>query len=459
MTSSTNGAQQDASGFTRQVVATAEQVRLGNFSEAQRARVRHFVLDWLGVTISGSHQPSSRAVQTVCAAEGGNGVAHVIGTGQTATARQAALCGGVASHSQDFDDMGFGSHPAVVILPPVFALAEELGLGGAEAAEAAAWGCEVMDQIHVACGLSSYHRGFHTTGTFGAFGAAMAAGRLLGLDHDQLVMALGIAGTQAAGLKASFGTMCKHLNAGNAASVGVVSARLAQAGYTGAADVLESPQGFVRSHNGVWEEFDPERPRDARLAVEKVMFKFHAACGGTHSAINGIRQIRARRPFTADEVEEIDLLCSVQMPTVCGIPEPVTGVEAMFSIRYAATLALLDRATGPSAFTDEAVKDPELIARRALIKVRTTPDKLTTGAPTDVTVRLKSGEELTASINVLVPATDDELDQQWANLESKFHDLVTPILGAERSHELARMVARFETLESIGALAALCRPA
>lgn len=443
--------QLDEQGFTARIIDDASRIVRGNLSDRALERARHAVLDWLGVTIAGAQQPSSRAIHRVSLAEGGNPAAFAVGTSHRLTARQAALAGGVAGHALDFDDMGFGSHPSVIVLPAAFALAEETGADGATTVEAIVQGFELLDRIFIACGLSSYHRGFHTTGTFGAFAAAMTAGRILGLDRQKLQYALGIAGTQASGLKASFGTMSKHLNAGNAAAVGVLAARLSETGFTGATDILENPQGFVASHNKI-EDFDPTRSGDGRLAVEKIMFKLHAACGGTHSSINGIRDIKARRPFAADEVEEIELLCSEQMPTVCGIPEPVTGVEAMFSVRYAATLALLDRETGPAAFTDEMVKDPELIAKRALIKVKTTPRIPTTGSPSEVTVRLKNGEELTACINALVVTPDDRLAAQWADLEAKFHGLVAPLLGEARSAELVAMVCGFETLPSIQVL-------
>jgi 2-methylcitrate dehydratase PrpD len=438
--------------FTAHLASEAAKIAVGTVSGQVLERVRHAVLDWLGVTIAGAQQPSARISRQVLAAEGGLGAARVIGAPHRLTARQAALSMGIAGHSQDFDDMGFGGHPSVAVLPAVFAVADEIGAGGPATVEAILRGFQVMSMVSAACGRSSYDRGFHTTGTFGAFGAAAGVGALLNLPDDRLQQALGIAGAQAAGLKASFGTMSKHLSAGNAAAVGVLSARLAEAGFTGATDIVEDDQGFAVAHNDPASAFDASRPEASigeRLAVEQIMFKLHAACGGTHSAINGIRAIKARRPFTIDEVEAVELVVSDKLPGVCGVPEPKTGVEGMFSIRYAASLALLGRGTGPSAFTDEAVRDPEVIAARANIKVVPVARIATTGKPAEVTVRLKTGEVLTACIDILVVASDAELGEQWDRLEAKFHDLVAPVLGEPRSKELVGLVRRIETLGSI----------
>jgi 2-methylcitrate dehydratase PrpD len=448
-----SGERSDAnSGFTRHLAAEVGKIPSRPVSDLALERTRHAVLDWLGVTISGSQQPSARISQQVLAKEGGRGVSRAIGTSLKLTARQAALVNGVASHSQDFDDMGFGAHPSVAVLPAVFAVAEEIDAEGAAVLEAILCGFEAMSMVSAACSLASYHRGFHSTGTFGAFGAAVGAGSLLKLEFERLLWALGVAGTQCGGLKASFGTMGKHLNAGNAAAVGVLSARLAEEGFTGATDVIEDPQGFAAAHNDAASDFDPTRPWTSvgeRLAVERVMFKFHAACGGTHSAINGIRAIKARRPFTIDDVEAVELVVSDKLPDVCGIPEPKTGVEGMFSIQYAASLALLDQDTGPNAFTDERVRDPALTAARQFVKVIPVARIATTGKPTEVTVRLKGGEAHEACLDALIVTPDEQLADQWQWLEAKFHGLVAPVLGEARSQELVALVRRFETLGSI----------
>ncbi len=439
-------------GFTAHLVREIEKISVADVSDLVIERARHALLDWLGVTIAGAGEPSARIVGHVIAAEGGTAVARLVGTEQRATARQAALAMGVAGHSMDYDDMAVGAHPSVVVLPGIIAVAEELDADGPSTLEAMIRGYEAMNMIANACGLVSYARGFHCTGTFGAFGAAVGVGRLLGLDAQHLQWALGSAGTQAAGLKASFGTMGKHLNAGNAAAVGVLSARLAQAGFTGATDVIEAGQGFAIAHNESATDFDATRAGTAlgdTLAVEQIKFKPHAACGGTHSAIEGVREIKSRRPFLSDEVDEVVLTVSDQLPDICGIPEPRTGLEGMFSVRHAVSLVLDDRTTGPSSFTDERVNEQRLVELRQRVRVNPVARIPNVREAAEVTVRLKGGEVLQAAVRALMVVPDDQLAVQRARLEAKFRDLVGPRTGADRAEELISLVNRIDTLPSI----------
>ena len=439
-------------GFTAHVVGEVSKISGLPVPDQVLERVRHVILDWLGVTIAGAQQPSARTVRRVLEAEGGPPIARVVGTAQKLAARQAALANGVAGHCLDYDDMITEGHPSVAVLPAVLAVAEEAGADGRTTVEALLYAYEAMAIIAAGCGNVSYRRGFHWTGIFGALGAAIGAGRLLNLDAARLQQALAIAGTQAAGLRASFGTMSKHLNAGNAAAVGVLSARLAEAGFTGATDVIESPLGFAAAHNSVAADFDPSRPGTSlreRLAVEQIMFKWHAACGGTHSAIDGIRALKRRSWFSGADVARVELMVSDQLPDVCGIPEPTTGTEGMFSIAHAVSLALADRPTGPASFTDEQVRDPELIALRRLVRLVPVARIPHPSAPAEVTVRLADGEVLHACVAAAVVTPDEQLARQWERLKAKFRDLAGPVLGAESASDLACLVRRFETLGSV----------
>jgi 2-methylcitrate dehydratase PrpD len=411
------------------------------------------VLDWLGVTVYGARNESARIAQQFALFEGGNPVSRIIGTPYKVTARQAALAEGIASHSNDYDDMGIGGHPSVVVLPAAFSVAEAVGADGKATVDAILQGYEAMKLVSAGVGNAQYARGFHSTSTFGAFGATAAAGRLLELDLLQLERAFGIAATQAAGLKASFGTMCKHMNAGNAAAVGVLSAYLAKNGYTGATNVIEAPQGFARGHNNDLSEFDPNA-KDSftgeRLGVEQIMYKPYAACGGTHSAIAGVQALKAEHQFGANDVESVEVLHPMDMNQVCNIPEPKSGTEGMFSVRYTVTLALVGASLTPVSFTDAKVNDPDMIALRN--RVRIIP---TEGIPVDsspVTVKLKNGQVLENTTKALIVTPDQELPRQRAQLEQKYRDLVDPILGADRAEQLLNTVRRIETLKSISEL-------
>jgi len=448
-------------GFTARMVRDVLALNAGNASDAVRERARHAMLDLIGVTISGSRQASARIAQKVSLAEGGTPVAQIIGTTGRGTARQAALCAGIASHSQDFDDMGMFLHPSIVVLPAILGVADEVNASGEQVLTAMMRAYETLRISVAAVTDDSYGRGWHCTGTFGAFSSTMGAASLLGLSEAQVRQALGIAGTQASGIRASFGTMSKHLNSGNASAVGVLSAKLAQEGFTGSPDVFEAQGGFVSVMNVTPTAFDPSRPEAAsgeRQGLEELIFKLHAACGATHSSIEGIRQIKSRRPFTIDEIAQVELVVGALTPQVCGIPEPRTGLEGMFSIRFASALALTGRSTGTESFTDETVRDPLLVAARDLVKVTPVERLYHLSLPSEVTIRFKDGQVMEASVGIFDPCPDAELPDQWNDLVAKFHALVAPILGEDRSRQLVETIARFETLGSIRELTALTAP-
>jgi 2-methylcitrate dehydratase PrpD len=371
---------------------------------------------------------------------------------------QAALINGATSHALDFDDAhtGMSGHPTVPVLPAALALAERDDRSGADLLASFIAGVELECRLGALLNPEHYEAGFHATSTLGIFGAAAAAAWLLDLDEEGWRRALGLAATQAAGLKASFGTMAKPLHAGKAASDGLFSALLARGGYTAHQEVLEAPQGFARTHG--LKSIAPSRlahPED-RYAVRDTLFKYHAACYFTHSAIEGALALRGRMGEPRD-VRRVTLEVAEATGPVCNIERPVTGLEGKFSYRAVVAMALLGDDTGdPAAYSDARMVDPELVALRDRIDV-----KLAGGTPgTRSRITIDAGEasaKLEASFDVGRPAED--LDCQWERLSAKYFALATPVLGAERARALHAAAAAVEDLRSIRELLALAVPA
>jgi 2-methylcitrate dehydratase PrpD len=449
-----------ASGVRDRVIAEAQATTLADTSASTRQFLRLAVLDWVGVTVAGAGEPSSRLLQQFVVDEGGRPVSQALGTALVLAARQAAMVNGAAGHAMDFDDMGLGgSHPSVAILPAVLALAEKHHLGGAQFAEALLAGYQALARISYACGWSAYQRGFHTTGTVGTLGAAIGCAKLLGLHTDGYINALGLAATQAAGLKVNFGTMAKHLNAGKAAANGVLAAELADKGYTAAGDALEGHQGFVATH-GSADDFDADRPDrvlDGHHAVTQLLFKTHAACGGTHAAIESIRQALADLPVDLAAVERVDVTVATDLLDMCGIVEPQTGLEGKFSLRHAAALAVRGASTGPSGFTDAAVCDAVNRRARALVHVAASR-RLTVDGPAEVVVVLRNGDRRSASVNPNVPIPESQLDARYDALATKFDELTTPVIGIEQAARLMRLISGLEEVDDMTALTQLSVP-
>ena len=449
-----------AESFTAALARRAAAFSHDDLSPAQIERARQCVLDWIGVTVAGAQEPVGRAVQAVAAGEAGLPTCTLIGAPQRAGPQAAALANGTASHAHDYDDISFWmqGHPSVTVASGVLALAELRGLTGEDVVAALAAGYEIGSRVGLAIGKGHYLAGWHSTGTVGAFGAAAGASRALGLDAEATERALGLAATQAAGLKVSFGSMAKALHGGRAAAAGVLAALLAERGFTGALGAIEGHQGFVATQV---EAFDPARPdavMDGRLGLESVAFKKHPACGATHATIDALLDTFADRSLQGEDVEHVTLRVTREMLDICCIAEPTTGTEGMFSVRHAGALVLAGRVTGVDGFTNEAVGDLAVVAARERIEVVPHPER-PTGIRTEVTIHLRSGEQIVCDREQRVAATDEELPRQWTTLCGKFRELVTPVVGDDTADELVTRIGRFEHEEAVSELLALTQPA
>jgi 2-methylcitrate dehydratase PrpD len=437
--------------------------------------VRQCVLDWVGVTVAGAQEPVGRALQALAAGEraapaagergapaaGERGAPRstVIGTALRTGPQSAALANGTASHAHDYDDISFWmhGHPSITVASAVFALAEARTLGGNDVVAALAAGYEVGSRVGLAVGTGHYVAGWHSTGTLGTFAAAAGAGRALRLDADAMERALGLAATQAAGLKVSFGSMAKPLHGGRAAAAGVLAALLAEQGFTAPRGAIEAPQGFAATQAP---GFDPQRPdgvMDGRLGLESISFKKHPACGATHATIDALQSAFADHALREEDIERVRLRVTEYMLDICCIDEPTTGLEGMFSIRHAGALVLAGRGTGLEGFTDEAVGDPVVVAARERLEVEPHPER-STGVRTEVTIRLRSGDDLVYDLAERTPATDEELPRQWSALRVKFRDLVAPVVGEPSTDELVDRIAHLEEELDVSGLLALTRP-
>jgi 2-methylcitrate dehydratase PrpD len=446
-------------GPTLELAHRITQTRFETLPAASRIVASQALLDFIGVAIAGADEPLAQMLHDQLQDEGGHAQARVLGTGYAFNVRQAALANGAAGHAHDYDDVhdAMVGHPTVPVAPVVLALGEHLDRSGADVVAAFCAGVETECILGRYAGPSHYARGWHATATLGTFGAAAAAAHPLSLDPQLTAVALGIAGTQAAGLKCQFGTMCKPLHAGHAAAAGVAAAQLAARGFTGRPDVLEAPQGFMATQSTT-----PSLERfQAALAtaefVPDICFKYHAACYLTHSAIEALLQLRRDHDLAPELVAAVEIRVNAGHFDVCNIACPTTGLEAKFSLRFAGALALAGEDTASiRLFTDALTARPDLVALRDRVTVvahdRPRPE-------TRVTVRTAAGEIFSAEANVAIPATD--LDAQWQRLGAKFRALVEPVLGAgaarsleEGCRHLAELPSLQKLAEAYGAVAA-----
>jgi 2-methylcitrate dehydratase PrpD len=358
-------------GLTRSLIDLVRDIDLAALPDEVRRRAKHSLIDTLGVIALGSAAEPVQMLRRVVLDPGARDGATVFGP-EPARARplDAAMINGLAGHIRDFDDAGAGGHISAIIVPVVLALAEAHDASGADAMSALAAGYETSFRVNRLLSDSHYYLGFHSSGTVGTFAAAAAASRLLGLTRDQWAMAFGIAGSLASGLLANFGSMTKPFHSANAARAGMLAALLASEGFTGSAAVLEHEVGFLRTHTLRSDAEPALRPLGEPWALGDMIYKFNAACSGTHSAGDGIRRLVREHGFTADGVAGITVRVPKIQTEVANIQWPATVEQAKFSIRFVAAAALLGINTAeafPAA--DSEITAPAVQAAVGLIDV------------------------------------------------------------------------------------------
>jgi 2-methylcitrate dehydratase PrpD len=415
---------------------------------------RQCVLDYFGVALAGAGDELVRLVFDELAEAGGASQASVIGHQTRLPALSAALVNGAAGHALDYDDvnMAMPGHPSVAILPGLLALAEQSRSSGRDVITSFVAGYETACRIGAALQPGHYNLGFHSTGTVGAFGAAAACARLLGLDANATAIALGIAGTQAAGLKSQFGTMCKPFHAGKAAQNGLLAARLAARGFSSRADIVECVQGFAQTHGP---NFSPEAALvtpEAGLHLFANLFKYHAACYLTHAPIECARRLREEHRLTPDAVAEIALRLDASCERVCNITAPVDGLQSKFSLRQTVAMALAGIDTASlSAYGAANACDAGLVGLREQVEIdwqNSWPQTLA-----ELEIELTDGRRLTARHDAGIPAVD--IADQGRRLAAKFDALVEPVLGVPRTRELRETIAGLDRRADIAELTKL----
>ena len=382
--------------------------------------MRLSLFDWAACGVAGAQEPVARILRDMALATGGAGQAGIFGSAQALPAAAAAMVNGATSHALDYDDTHFAhiGHPSVAVIPAALAMAQVQGLPGAEMIKAALVGAEASVRVGVWLGREHYQRGFHQTATAGAIGAALAAGRLAGLDPVQMRMAIGIAATRAAGLKAQFGTMGKPYHAGMAAETGVVAAQLAKAGFIAATDALSGPRGFAATHAGVWDlsALDGIGTDWLMLAVSH---KLHACCHGLHATLNALADLDAAN----QPVARVEIATHPRWLSVCNIAAPDTGLAAKFSYAQVTAMALAGVNTAAIAsFSDATANRDDLIAWRR--KVTVTGDDGLPESAARVTLHLTDGTTRSTTHDLNAPMTVEDRTV-------RLHGKATALLGTD----------------------------
>lgn len=358
--------------------------RLGPDVPESRA-VSDFVLDLLGVALAGGHRETSAHIALADAKEmaGRPDATLFLPATPRVPSESAAFAHGVAAHSIEMDDVHNGSslHPGAVVIPAALAVAEERGRTGRDFLEAVAAGYEIALRVGEAAHPTRvYRQGFHPTAVCGIFGAAAAAGRLMGLDADGLVHAFGIAWSMAAGNMSwqTEGSLTKRLQVGNASRCGVHAARLAARGATGPAHVFE-PHGFFHGYGGATELDGLTAGLGGRLKLHEVGIKPYACCRYNQAPVDGLLALRRQHKLRPNDVEAVDIAIASTGHPLVALPiekkrRPGNQVEAQFSLPYSAAVALCAGAAGPDEYLEPWLTDAGVLELAGRVRVTSDPE-------------------------------------------------------------------------------------
>jgi 2-methylcitrate dehydratase PrpD len=417
------------------------------------------VRDCLGVALAGSKEEDAKICAEIARQEDAKEESTVIGQGFRSSALQAAFANGTAAHAMDFDhSFTLMGQPTAPIIPAIFALGESLSASGRQILEAYTAGFEVTGKLAYSL-RDSKHDAWHAPSTLGSFGAAAGCAKLLGLSASQIEMALGIAASMASGIVGNFGTMTKPLHVGLGARNGVLAAKLAQSGYTANAQAIEAGMGFYNVFHGgttIHSEAVEELGQSYALENDGIRIKPYPCGGLTHQAIDTVLEFRAKHGITAEMVESIgvDVMRHTYERIVFKVPQ--NGIQGKFCMPYLLARAIIDGRVFIDAFTDSAVRDPNVLKLAERIQMRLDNNLPSTdlgSRPCRVTLRLKNGQ--THSRVVQNAKGSPEFPLTADELKGKFTDCARQTLNESATNRVLDDLDRLETLKDIRPLCQL----
>jgi len=425
--------------------------RFEDLPEAARKEAARSLLNWMGVAVGGSHHEAVEIALAAVSPFAGPPQAAVFGRKERLDVMNAPLLNGISSHVFDFDDTDLTTavHPSAPVAPVLLALAEYRKISGRDFINAMILGIEAECRIARAVTPAMQEVGWHATGSVGSFGAAVAAGKVLGFDETRMSHAIGLAATQPVGLREMFGSMTKSFHPGRAAQNGLLAALLAEKGYTSSLQGIEAKRGWANVLSTARDYTAITDGLGTHYEIYRNSYKPFACGLVVHAVIDGCIQLRDENKLTADMIDRIDLDIHPIVLELTANRTPRTGLEGKFSVYYAAAIGIVAGRAGEAQFTDALVRDPVLIALRD--RVETTVDKSLGQDQARVKIRLKDGRMLDRFIvhavgSVEVPMTD-------AQLRAKFADLAVGVLPDDRARRLMDMCQGVERLDDAGDIA------
>lgn len=457
-------------GITAELARFAVDLRYEEIPQQVRQNAVLAILDSIGTDFAGLQEPSARLIRDYALREGAAGDATIIGTGQTTSATHAALANGTAAHALDYDSIsltvsGFVASPTLFA---ILALAETANgkVSGKKLIEAFIAGWEVEAAIAAGVGVLHYSKGWHATATLGHFGAAVGAGKLLGLGVDEMQSCIGVAASEASGLRTMIGYMTNPFHVGKAARNGVTAAQLAGSGFQAAPDVIEHANGFAVAFNGSggfdldamvsglgssWDLVDPG-----------LVIKMYPCCGLIHSAIDAVLLLRDQQGMRSQDIASIEVAVHALVIPTMKFDRPRTGYEAKFSTPFCVAIAASEGAVKLEHFSRQWIDDPNVRELMDRVKMVVHPE-LTDRSTflerefTELTVELQNGKSLVRRVNRIDNRGSRGNPADLSSISEKFGDCTKRHPARERAREAFTRLATPESLDDIASVMEILR--
>ena len=456
------------SGATRGAVDFMVATRYQDLPREVLAAGKKSILDGIGLALVGSVARSGELSRTYLRSLGiQNGAATVVGSAMKSAVRFAAFANGIGVHADDYDDTqlavakdrvyGLLTHPTAPCLAAVLALAEERKASGRDLLLAYHVGVEVETKVAEAIFPRHYQDGFHSTGTCGSFASAAAAAKLHAANADVCARTLGIAASQAAGLRENFGTMTKPFHAGHAAEAGIVAADLALLGWTASDHILEADNGFFHAAGG---GFDPAALRFGNpwtFVSPGVSIKPFPSGSLTHPAMSVMQRLIREYHINAGDVDTVDVGTNRNMPNALIHHRPMDSLQAKFSMEFCMAALLLYGKAGLTEFNDEVVRRPEAQALIQRIKFGVNPEAEKAGydkMTSILTIHMKDGRTIAGRADFAKGSPADPMS--FDDVAAKFEDCAKfAKWPAAKANQIIAHVRRLEDLADVRTLTAL----
>lgn len=401
---------------------------------------RRCVIDWSAALLPGMLCAPATVLMEALADELDHGRARLPVYGRASATRAAALIMGAGSHTVEFDDIyrAGGYHPGSPTISAAMAAAQATDADGETFLRGVIAGYEISTRICEAV-MPSHYVYWHTTATIGCIGAAAAAATVLRLDRQQFIHAIANVTTHMAGLQQAFRTesMTKPMHAGHAADVGVMTALAARHGLTGTPDMLEGELGFgaAMSKGADWSK--ATAGLGERYNITEITFKNHGSCGHTFASIDGALVLQRQHAIRPEQIESIRIETYGQATDICGRDDVSSAFEGRFSLRFTVASALVHGSVRLDAYTPQRLADPVVGALMKRIELVEDPT-LTAGYPRQRASRVKMTLTDGRQVEFFQPYRKGDPEQLLtdAEVDAKFLELATPVLGEVKSQAL-----------------------